>query len=97
VPEGPSPQTTTAICGSQGSYTLQARQVAVAIFSLLFKDEAAPAKALAAGCYFFSSFLIFLSAFFSFGVLAGSFLDAFLLSWPLLMIALLFVEIQWSE
>src|SRR6266545_2460730 len=36
--------------------------------------------------FFFSSFFIFLSAFFSFGVLAGAFLDAFLLSWPLLMI-----------
>jgi hypothetical protein len=61
------------------------------------KDEAAPANAWALGCYFFSAFLICLSAFFSLGVLAGSFLDAFLLSWPLLMIALLFVGIKWSE
>jgi len=37
--------------------------------------------------YFFSSFLIFFSAFFSFGVFAGSFLEVFLLSWPLLMIS----------
>jgi hypothetical protein len=35
--------------------------------------------------FFFSFFLIFFSAFFSFGVLAGSFLEVFLLSKPLLM------------
>jgi hypothetical protein len=34
----------------------------------------------------FSAFLIFFSAFFSFGVLAGSFLTAFLVFSPLLMI-----------
>jgi hypothetical protein len=32
------------------------------------------------GYFFFSSFLIFFSAFFSFGVLAGAVLDVFLLS-----------------
>jgi hypothetical protein len=35
---------------------------------------------------FFSSFLTFLSAFFSFIVLAGSFLTAFFVSWLLLMV-----------
>jgi len=44
--------------------------------------------------FFFSSFLIFLSAFFSFGVFAGSFLVAFLVSCPLLMIVLLVIEIK---
>jgi hypothetical protein len=37
------------------------------------------------GYFFFSSFLIFFSAFFSFGVFAGSFLEDFLLSKLLLM------------
>jgi hypothetical protein len=42
-----------------------------------------------AGNYFFSAFLIFLSAFFSFMVLAGCFFSGFLLSMPLLMMVLL--------
>ena len=37
--------------------------------------------------FFFSAFLIFFSAFFSFGVLAGAFFVSFLLSVPLLMTA----------
>jgi hypothetical protein len=36
--------------------------------------------------FFFSAFFIFLSAFFSFGVLAGAFFSVFLLSSPLLII-----------
>lgn len=44
------------------------------------------------GYFFFSAFLIFLSAFFSLGVLAGSFFVSFLLSTPLLMTLLLIIQ-----
>jgi len=43
--------------------------------------------------FFFSSFLIFFSAFFSFGVFVGSFLVAFLLSCPLLMMLPPIIEV----